>query len=242
LARDRGATPLITWEPWDPATKWHASLSDIAAGREDERLQEWATTARRWGSPVLLRFAHEMNGDWYPWCERREASQTAGRYVAAWKRVRDVFRLAGAENVKFVWAPNFEPADQVDRFYPGANDVDWIGIDLYNHPGWPKDPAVMLAPLLSFAEKEGKNVILTEVGCAEEYLPERPTVESAEWTSKAKWVTRLFEVLSNRPSVRGLVWFDVQKEADWRINSSPTALSAFRQGVLRLDSQDVMKR
>ena len=242
LARDRGATPLITWEPWDPEKKWHPSLAAIAAGREDGRLQAWATAARQWGSPVMLRFAHEMNGDWYPWCERREPSQTADQYVAAWRRVREVFRRAGAANVSFVWSPNYEPVDHIDRAYPGANDVDWIGIDVYNQPDWPKDPAAMVDPLLSFAEKQGKGVILTEVGCAEEFLPAQPTMQSAEWTAKPRWINRLFEVIANRPTVRGLVWFDVQKEADWRIASSPTALSAFRQGLLRLDRQDVMKR
>lgn len=242
LARERGATPLITWEPWDPSTQWHASLADIAAGREDRRLEEWAGAARRWKSPVMLRFAHEMNGDWYPWCERQEPSQTAAHYVAAWKHMRDVFRRARADNVEFIWAPNFEPAEHIARVYPGAKEVDWIGIDLYNHPGWPRDPAVLLAPLLGFAEKVGKKVILTEVGCAEEYLPEAPTIESAEWTSKPKWISRLFEVIASRPAIRGLVWFDIRKEADWRIDSSPAALSAFRQGLLSLDSQDVMKR
>jgi len=85
-------------------------------------------------------------------------------------------------------------------------------------------------------------VILTEVGCAEEYTASRPSAENKEWANKSRWITRLFEVVAARPGIHGLVWFDVQKEADWRIGSSPAAMTAFRRGLLRLDTQDVMKR
>jgi len=242
FARDRGATPLITWEPWDPSTHWHPLLADIAAGREDDRIRRWASDARKWHSPVLLRFAHEMNGDWYPWSERREPAQTAAHYVAAWRRVRAVFREARAHNVGFVWAPNCEPADRIERLYPGPADVDWIGVDVYNHPEWPKDPAGMIEPLLNFAEQHRKPILLTEVGCAEHYLPERPTMDAATWANKTRWINRLFEVMARRPSIRGIVWFNVNKESDWRVTASPESLAAFRHGLLRLDSQDVTKR
>jgi hypothetical protein len=71
-ARARGAVPLVTWEPWawgggldQPAY----SLDRIAAGDFDARIIEWGQSLAAWGYPVQLRFAHEMNGDWYPWAE-----------------------------------------------------------------------------------------------------------------------------------------------------------------------------
>lgn len=242
FARDYGATPLITWEPWDPKSQWYPMLRAIAAGHEDTRVRDWATSARQWRFSVLLRFAHEMNGDWYPWCERKDPRQAARHYVAAYRHIWEVFREAGASNVQWVWAPNFEPTDRLDRYYPGNDCVDYIGIDLYNQPRWPRDPADMLGPLLEFAGEKGKPVILTEVGSAEAFATSRSSVGNAEWADKARWIDRLFEVVAARPDIRGLAWFDVWKEADWRIGSSPEAAAAFRRGLLRLDTQDVMKR
>ena len=49
---------------------------------------------------VYLRFAHEMNGYWYPW------SHGPRGYVFAWRRIVRIFDVAGARNVRFVWSVN----------------------------------------------------------------------------------------------------------------------------------------
>lgn len=242
FARDRGAIPIITWEPWDPQTDWHPLLEDIAAGRHDAHLREWADAGRQWRLPILLRFAHEMNGSWYPWCERKNPLQTASSYVAAWRRIREVFRQAGAENIQFVWAPNFEPAEHLERYWPGSGDVDWVGVDLYNQPAWARNPAEMLRPILQFAKQRGKPVILTEVGCAETPPASRPVQRAREWAAKPHWIEQLFASVAQEPCIRGLVWFEVEKEADWRIASSSASVVAFRRGLLRLDSKELTNR
>jgi hypothetical protein len=33
------------------------------------------------------------------------------------------------------------------------------------------------------------------------------------------------------PAVVGAVWFHMEKEADWRVDSSPSALAAYRRAV-----------
>ncbi|HSW45174.1 MAG TPA: glycosyl hydrolase [Phycisphaerae bacterium] len=242
FARRNNAIPVITWEPWDPDTGWYPLLRDIAAGREDAHLREWATASRHWPDPVLLRFAHEMNGHWYPWCQAKDARQTPADYRAAWRRVRRIFHEEGADRVRFVWAPNFEPTHDLEQCYPGDDMVDIVGIDLYNHPDWPRDPAGMLSPLLTFAEKRRKPAILTEVGCAQEFLPVNPTEEAATWSVKSRWIERLFSVVAQTPTLQGVIWFDVQKEADWRIASSPESVASFRNAILCLDGKEVMSR
>src|SRR3712207_6839241 len=92
--RARGALPEITWEPWDPGggvDQPRYALRRIASGAHDAYIREWATDARAWGKALLLRFAHEMNGDWYPWCERANGNRP-GDYAAAWRHVHGVFR------------------------------------------------------------------------------------------------------------------------------------------------------
>ena len=75
--RDHGAIPLLDWNPWDAGAGGSPSQPDFALGRiiagdYDAYITEWATGARNWGHPFFLRFAHEMNGDWYPWSENEE--------------------------------------------------------------------------------------------------------------------------------------------------------------------------
>ena len=79
----------------------------------DSYLRSWADGIRSLGYPVAIRFAHEMNGDWYPWCEKVNGNQP-GDYVKAWRHVHDVFRPRGATNVIWVWSPNV----QVERLDP----------------------------------------------------------------------------------------------------------------------------
>ena len=67
---DRGAVPLISWEPWDwdGGTEQPAyALRRILAGDHDALIDRWATQVAAYRRPVLLRFAPEMNGDWRPW-------------------------------------------------------------------------------------------------------------------------------------------------------------------------------
>ena len=242
FSNDRQAVPIITWEPWEPWSGWYPMLEDIAAGTYDRHIQRFARAARRQGHTVLLRFAHEVNGDWYPWSERKDPRQTPEAYVSAWRRIHRVFIEAEARNVQFVWSVNFEPADNLKRFYPGDAFVDWIGIDMYNRPGWPRSPGEMLGPVYAFAAARHKPIILTEVGSAEHFAETAPRDPIIGAPSKAQWIEALFMFLKNRRNVRGLVWFDIEKEADWRIGSSRSSAAAYCRGLRRLDTSGTQNR
>ena len=41
----------------------------------------------------------------------------------------------------------------------------------------------------------------------------------------------MFTMLKANPEIRGFVWFDIQKETNWPIDSSPASLAAFRAGL-----------
>ena len=59
---------MVTWQlyksGWSGPT---ISLSDIAAGDYDSDLRRAADLAKGLPFEVMIRFGHEMNGDWYPW-------------------------------------------------------------------------------------------------------------------------------------------------------------------------------
>ena len=66
--------------------------------------------------------------------------------------------------------------------------------------------------------------------------PDKPValseVASAEQGgSKAEWIEGMFAEIRRRPYIRALVWFNLRKETDWRIESSPAAQAAFAAGA-----------
>ena len=100
----RGAVPMVTWEPWDHTKGVHQprySLESINRAKHDAYIRKWARDAATWGKPFYLRFAHEMNGDWNSWSPGVNGN-TASQYIAAWKRVVNIFRQERATNVRWV--------------------------------------------------------------------------------------------------------------------------------------------
>jgi len=229
--RSRGATPLVTWEPWawgggvdQPAY----SLARITAGDFDAYISQWGQSLAGWGKPVMLRFAHEMNGNWYPWAEGVNGNQ-AGEYVAAWRHVHGVVAATGASNVQWVWSPNVPYWGSTDLagLYPGAGYVDIVALDGYNwgtSQTWSSwvSPVDLFAPGISQLRSlaPGKPVLIAE------------TASSELGGSKASWNTDLVSYLAAQPDVMGFVWFHMQKETDWRINSSDSSASAFKSALL----------
>lgn len=228
--RARGAVPLVTWEPWlwgggvnQPAY----SLARITAGDFDAHIAQWGQALAAWGYPVQLRFGHEMNGDWYPWAESVNGNQT-GDYVRAWRHVHDLVAAQGASNVSWVWSPNVPYYGSTDLagLYPGAGYVDVVALDGYNwgtSASWsawisPQDlfgPGI--AQLRSLAP--GVPILIAE------------TASSEAGGDKAAWNSALVSYLAAQPDVKGFVWFDIQKETDWRINSSTTSATAFKNAL-----------
>ena len=223
LAR-RGLTPLVTWEPWRvpqagaaPAAQRGYALATIVAGRHDAYVRAWAEGCRAYGAPVLLRPMHEMNGDWYPWCGTVNGN-SAGRYVRAWRHLRRIFAEAGADNVTWVWCPYVRsyPAgsgNEAAAYFPGDAWVDRVGLDGYNWGDrapphrWESFEALFGPAYRELARLSRRPFLLAEVGCAD------------EGGSKVRWVEEMFAALAARfPRVESLVWFQCDKERDWRID------------------------
>ena len=95
-------------------------------------------SAALWGKPLFVRFAQEMNGDWFPW-GRGVDGNTARDFRKAWKHVVDLFRFHGATNVRWVWSPNEDsggtfqfapllPGRRMGRLgRPGRLQLRWLG-------------------------------------------------------------------------------------------------------------------
>lgn len=233
---NRGAMPLISWEPWDSARESTVdqqrseqpeyALERIIAGDFDAYIDDWATNLAEWGEPVGLRFAHEMNGYWYPWAEGRNGN-AEGSYVDAWRYVHDRFTAAGADNVLWVWSPNvtYEGSTLIAPLYPGDDYVDWVGMVGYFGHGsdipvaYPTFDQLFGNTLEQLAALSDKPVLITETGATE------------RGGFKAEWITHMLDEIAASDRVLGFIWFDVDKETDWRITSSPESAEAFREAA-----------
>lgn len=109
-----------------------------AQGAYDTRWRACLTNAKNhWGSrnpaDLHLRFAHEFNGEWYPWYVD---AATAPAFVAGWRHFH-ALKQEIFPGCKLTWCPATGRADTYDirTAFPGAAYCDVIGPDHYNW--WP---------------------------------------------------------------------------------------------------------
>jgi mannan endo-1,4-beta-mannosidase len=113
-----------------------APPSEIAAGKFDKQLRDYAEAVRAFGCAIILSFGHEMNGWWYRWGEHWTSPQ---EFIAAWRHIHDVFTNVGASNVTWSWDPSHQytqvgvrkVASPASEWYPGSKYVDIVGLDGY---------------------------------------------------------------------------------------------------------------
>jgi mannan endo-1,4-beta-mannosidase len=207
----RGAV-LITWEPWKPvspdlgveaqfAPQPGYTNREIADGVQDEYITRFARNLATFRGQVYIRYAHEMNGTWYPW------SRDPIQYRRAWRHVVRLFEAAGAANVKFVWSPNpslFLSASAWRRsvrvYWPGSRYVDAVGSTMINFGGTKNYPVARFTPRLRVLHKlYRKPVMLTEVKTAKR--------------GRVTWLRDLRRLLRDSPWIRSVAWFQSQSRA-----------------------------
>ncbi len=147
--RASGQMMLLTLEP-------HQGLGAVTEKTAGDLAADLALLNSA-GVPVVVRFAHEMNGSWYPW------SQRPAEYVAAFRRMAEAVH-AKAPGSAMMWAPNYgggypfpagehtaQPStvefsaldtdtdgtlsaadDPYAPYYPGDDAVDWVGMSIYH--------------------------------------------------------------------------------------------------------------
>lgn len=216
--------PLITWEPW--ITNEAGTLLSIASGSYESYVREFFLAAKAWGGTILLRFGHEMNGNWYPWDGAHNGGSTGpDKYKQAWLYIYSVRKAVGADNVKLVWCPNNSdlPAESWNaavNYYPGDAYVDWLGMDGYN---WGRERWQSFDEV--FADIYGKLTLLS----SKPLMIGEFASGTNEADDKGAWITDAFEkIRTTYPRVKLFCWFNINKERDWRVDSPPAAAAAFK--------------
>ena len=223
-----GAVSLIKFSTQDYAydkTHKSAELKLIANGTWDEYFKQAAIAIKQFGGPVFISIDHEMNGNWYPYSQSYPGAQTtAADYVAAWKRIVDIFNNNGATNVAWVWAPNVPDVGGISyqNYYPGDDYVDWIGVSLYSG----NDPRALDTIYNQFSVR--KPFFITEWATA----PEKNKY-NARFPGEVEWVKEFFDSLNqNYPRVKAISWFNWnQGDGDYRLQRVPGQAKAYAQDV-----------
>lgn len=219
--KESGKKLLIAWEPWNPDEGMNQStdyLKSITEGKQDGYIHSFAASIKSFGNPVELRFGHEMNGNWYPWGNR------ADDYIKAYQHIVDVFRKDNVQNVKWMWSINaenvpFSNITSARKFYPGDSYVDLIGIDGFNFGKPWRSFSQLVTPSYNFAATFKKPISISETASAE------------IGGDKAEWIKEMFSSTSKMPQIREIVWFNLLKEADWRIDSTHESELSFKNSL-----------
>lgn len=130
-----GIRTFVEMEPWncgDCPDGNVPAMTEIAAGGYDGYLTSFGQAIKAFGHPVLVTFAHEMNGGWYPWGYGGSDGTTPEQWIAAWDHVVTTVNAQAPGLVTWIWAPNVElGAASIAQYWPGAQYVGEVGLDGY---------------------------------------------------------------------------------------------------------------
>lgn len=210
-AWNSGALTVMSWEPFD------ISVADIAAGKSDAYLKNYAEAVRKLNLPVVMDFADEFNGGWEKWGTKYVKPKD---YVAAWRHIHDVFVDAGAGTVIWAWSPNIinpVPTVGLKQYYPGDGYVDWVGLIGYFTLDQDNAFSSVFGPTMKEIRTFTKKPFIIIETAAEPGQRRRADVRN------------LFKGVQDHDDLIGFVWFDIRKNADWRLSVSPLALSEYKR-------------
>lgn len=130
---------------------------------------------------------------------------------------------AGATNVKFGWTMNSVSVpntteNSIDKFYPGDSVVDIIGIDGFNFGNPWLTYTQIFDSALNTVYKYNKPIILTSMACA-------------EGAKKPAWIADAINQIRLNSKITGFIWFNENKERDWRIWSDASSLATFQSAI-----------
>jgi hypothetical protein len=216
-----GHIPMITWGA-------PADTIQLRNGVHDTWLRAQADRLAAFGSPIFLRFYHEMDGAY-----RQSTVHSAQDFIAAWRHVHDIFEQRGATNVVWVWCPtswNFVTGNPwPPNYYPGNDYVDWIAADGYSwfpRPGAPwRSWQVIFQDFYDWASTMGKPIMIAENGVMED--PNTPG-------RKAGWITESATLMKTvYPLIQAVLYFDLihvtpQYTYTWPVDTSTSSYQAYR--------------
>lgn len=255
--RDRGAVPFIRLmmrsQKAPLVTDPVFTLDRILAGEFDADLSAWADDARRFGTPLVVEYGTEVNGDWNPWSAPYNGGLDVGpgKFRSAFRHIVEVMRGRRAGNV--TWAlhyngenyPGDDPRNVPRAYYPGDDVVDWVGISAYGSERSDDRRCPSFRSLIDAALPQLRAATAVRPLFVFEFATSggNPACPQAPWVKAA-----LADLLGGRwPDLRGFSWWQ-QKFGDdpaaggftdYLVQDNPEVAASFRAA---LDGPGVLDR
>lgn len=225
---------LVAWDMGPTRfTEW-------TAGVHDAYLDRIAAAAREYPYDLYVRPWPEMNGDWAAYqptiAGNRPHGGTYREFKLAWRYVVTYLRSAGADNLKWVFnvdASTYAGTTPVEKIWPGRRYVDVLGLDGFNwgqDAGWGRWRSFGTIFAKQYRRITALHptapVWICEVGSKEPLVDDGAPVDTGH--SKASWMRSALNY-EGMPRLAAVVWFNMRKERDWRLDSSPAAGSTARR-------------
>jgi glycosyl hydrolase family 26 len=243
--RDQGAVPFIRLmlrsTPEQYVQESVFTLEAIIAGDFDDDLEAWGREVAAFGTPVLVEWGTEANGEWFPWngVWNGGPSQGPALFRGAYRHIVRTVCSQGASNVSWAFHANDTDVpdaswNALERYYPGDDAVDWLGVSVYGaltptDADWPNFSDDLDAVMGRIdAVGGGKPVFVLEFGAT----TGNPGGDASAWADAA-----LTDLLAGRwPSVRGFSWWNEQwrndedrtNDTNMRVQDIPGAREVFR--------------
>lgn len=205
----RGTQLLLSWGGTDTAV--------IQSGAYDDLIARRARALRALDTPVLLQWRWEMNRP-----NLAAEIRSGADYVAAWRRIRDIFTEVRVPRVQWAWCPLVDDGADLDftAYFPGVDYVDFVGANGYAREADESFEDVF-APFFRWARDLDHPVLIGEFG--------RSATMGDEET-QARWLAEAGRFLVDEPTVEAVCYFNNARGAsgDYDITGSPAALDALR--------------
>jgi endoglucanase len=132
----------------------------------------------------------------------------------------------GANNIKLVFNINQYDVNDIEIYYPGDRTISYLAIDGYNWgptqtwgSRWQEFSDIFRGPIIALQEiTKEKPVMIGEFSSTE------------VGGSKSSWIRNAFLTMKEL-NIESFIWFDINKEQDWRVNSSPASVAAFEESL-----------
>ena len=213
-------TPVITIEPWNGNNDEKNLLADIVKGKYDTCIDKTIKILSEFSGRMYISWGHEMDQDLtkrYPWSGKDPES-----YILAYRYIHDKLNKTLNNKIMWIWAPVVKQG--CEKYWPGSEYVDFIGIPIYSYPVWDKSYYGHIRSFKSWYDEKyalikkfQKPIIIVELG----------VTGSSDY--QTFWLQEAFQNINNLPSVEMILFFyaaDISgswgekiETPDWRTDS-----------------------
>jgi len=237
-----GVIPLVRFMPRttfdENCSDQSFSLEKIIAGNFDVELHKWAQAAKKDGRMILIEFAVEPNGNWFPWsgvCHNNNPKI----YRDAYQHIINLFHNDGVHNVTWFFHADINSMpntswNKIENYYPGDDYIDWIGVSSYGPQNEAEDYWEDLEDLFQENKENLKNLIHRKPFAIMEF----GVTDKNPRGDKAQWIYKAFQFIrSGAVPIRAVnYWHENWEERDnvyalLRVDSSSKSLDAFTEEV-----------